>query len=572
MALATALDENMISPKHKVFLAFALSKAFWQYYESDWMKVEWSSDTVQLLQTASLDSKAPFLRVIPAHLRGETFSEHESETMSGQSTHLHPYPYIFNLGLLLFQLGSADCREIQISADAENLSGIEKNNRLLLYCCKEIVSGQDWPTLAIPAQHKTKFQRAVKTCFPIDSPSFKDLFENSPDVSARRLILKNHVVDPLLELYQDMADIEEAEIWLQRSTRVGKSTVLQTGTGSNKTLKTQSDLASDWLNSMSSSWLHTHVTEKLERMKRPKIAIIDTGFDDETIVTHWRDRKLQKRLNMLPKGKAECNWKDFWQPKTIPLDIDGHGTAMLSIVHRVAPFADICVARIAGGDEDLKQDAIKTSQNLAKAIRWAVEEQDADIVSLSLGWEQEPCHEEERIVSNAISSALAKRNRNVLIFAAASNLGGGMTELFPAYLPEVISVRAVNTEGQNPGFNPSLPKGAVKVFGTLGVEVPARQRHGSGYINHNGTSVATAIMAGIAAIIIGYININMDNTEKRKSWLNIRTPEGFQRLLHQLSTESQPRQLFMTLKHHSEFKHQSILEAALTSASNPKPM
>lgn len=117
---------------------------------------------------------------------------------------------------------------------------------------------------------------------------------------------------------------------------------------------------------MSSSWLHTHVTEKLERMKRPKIAIIDTGFDDETIVTHWRDRKLQKRLNMLPKGKAECNWKDFWQPKTIPLDIDGHGTAMLSIVHRVAPFADICVARIAGGDEDLKQDAIKTSQNLAK--------------------------------------------------------------------------------------------------------------------------------------------------------------------------------------------------------------
>lgn len=79
-------------------------------------------------------------------------------------------------------------------------------------------------------------------------------------------------------------------------------------------------------------------------------------------------------------------------------------------------------------------------------------------------------------------------------------------------------------------------------------------------------------MAGIAAIIIGYININMDNTEKRKSWLNIRTPEGFQRLLHQLSTESQPRQLFMTLKHHSEFKHQSILEAALTSASNPKPM
>jgi hypothetical protein len=220
MALSTALKENKVSPKQKVFLAFALSKAFWQYYESDWMNVEWNLDSIQLLATKSLDSKAPFLRVRPADPKGATFREHESEEMSWGNTHLHPYPYIFNLGLLLFQLGSTDFKEIDIIANATELTATQKNNELCTSCCMEIISNTEWPTIALPAEHKTRFRRVVEECLPTTSPRPKVLFEDHLDVSGRRLALKDYVVSPLLELYQDMADVEETEIWSQGVTRV----------------------------------------------------------------------------------------------------------------------------------------------------------------------------------------------------------------------------------------------------------------------------------------------------------------------------------------------------------------
>ncbi len=71
---------------------------------------------------------------------------------------------------------------------------------------------------------------------------------------------------------------------------------------------------------------------------------------------------------MFSPETRECGWKDFWQSDLEPQDNDGHGTSMLSIIHRIAPFADVCVARIAGKDVDLKKEPKTTSNNLAKVI------------------------------------------------------------------------------------------------------------------------------------------------------------------------------------------------------------
>jgi hypothetical protein len=204
----------------------------------------------------------------------------------------------------------------------------------------------------------------------------------------------------------------------------------------------------------------------------------------------------------------------------------------------------------------------------SQAIRWAVEEQDADIVSLSLGWEQEQRVDQKRVISNAISNALSHRNQNLLIFAAASNLGGSKRELFPAKHQTVFSIRGTNTKGKHEEFNPSLPKRGEKVFGTLGLEVPAsnRRKLASQYSNKTGTSVATAVAAGIAAIVVGYINIH----DEKGSWDNIRMFGGFQSLLYKLSTEPEERKRFITLDNHSKEEDQVNFETALSSASNSK--
>lgn len=125
-------------------------------------------------------------------------------------------------------------------------------------------------------------------------------------------------------------------------------------------------MAWDWLYKITKSWLHGHVSAEIKDFKRPKIAIIDTGFDGGA---RFVDRKLTKRLTMLSATETKkYNWKDYWKSETVPQDNDGHGTAMLSIVHHIAPFADVCVARIAGEDEDLKRDPKTTRNNLAKVF------------------------------------------------------------------------------------------------------------------------------------------------------------------------------------------------------------
>ncbi|KAF2452257.1 hypothetical protein BDY21DRAFT_176266 [Lineolata rhizophorae] len=205
---------------------------------------------------------------------------------------------------------------------------------------------------------------------------------------------------------------------------------------------------------------------------------------------------------------------------------------------------------------------------LSQAILWAVKEQDADVVSLSLGWEQEQCVDKNRVISNAISQALSHRNQNLLIFAAASNLGGSKRELFPAKHQAVFSIRGTSTKGKHEEFNPCLPERVGKVFGTLGLKVPASNRGKltPQYINKTGTSVATAVAAGIAAIVIGFINIH----DEKGLWDNIRIFEGFQNLLYKLSTEPEVRKRFITLDNHSREEDRGDFETALSSASNLK--
>lgn len=159
-----------------------------------------------------------------------------------------------------------------------------------------------------------------------------------------------------------------------------------------------------------------------------------------------------------------------------------------------------------------------------------------------------------------------------MIFAAASNLGGSKLELFPAKHPSVISIRGTNNKGKHEDFNPSLPEDPHKrnhdVFGTLGVQVPTanRRSHSQQFSPRNGTSVATAIAAGIAGIVIGYINIH----DTKGAWENVRTHEHFRTLLYKLSTEPEVRKRFITLDHYSREEDQTKFEAALSIASNSK--
>lgn len=123
-----------------------------------------------------------------------------------------------------------------------------------------------------------------------------------------------------------------------------------------------SELALNWLNCLSTSWLHHYVSVGLEHRRRPKIAIINTGSDSRALFV---DGLLERRLR---NSKKQYNYKDFWDSASIPRDETGHGTAVLSVIHRIVPFADICVARFVSSLEDMKIHPKRTSRNLAQVI------------------------------------------------------------------------------------------------------------------------------------------------------------------------------------------------------------
>lgn len=144
----------------------------------------------------------------------------------------------------------------------------------------------------------------------------------------------------------------------------------------------------------------------------------------------------------------------------------------------------------------------------AKAIEWAWKDCRANIVTMSFGFDEEVYIDGKPVISNAIHEALHKTNQRILFFAAAANDGGNREEMFPANNINVLSIRGTDTLGRAQPFNPPPDYNAKPCFMTLGRDVPGaslkKSKDEGADVCKSGTSVATPIAAGIAAIMLGY--------------------------------------------------------------------
>lgn len=141
-----------------------------------------------------------------------------------------------------------------------------------------------------------------------------------------------------------------------------------------------------------------------------------------------------------------------------------------------------------------------------QAISWAHDQCQADIITMSFGYTDYQVR-----ISTAIHDAISKRNESIIFFAAAANFGANQKEMFPARHESVISIRATTATGDFLDLNPPHDSNEGRVFGTLGLEVPgvARSQEPPSpetLIYRTGTSVATAIAAGLAGMLLECTN------------------------------------------------------------------
>ncbi|GJC88681.1 hypothetical protein ColLi_11519 [Colletotrichum liriopes] len=168
----------------------------------------------------------------------------------------------------------------------------------------------------------------------------------------------------------------------------------------------------------------------------------------------------------------------------------------------------------------------------------------ADVVSMSFGFQHEVPS-----ITEAITKAILERKGSVIFFAAASNSGGNHREMFPANLDHVISIRETNSRGAFSDTNPPVDPDGPAAFGTLGREVPsAWLRSVEGEVAKSGSSVATAVAAGIAAMLLTVVSIGMaDQTvhlpdDMRKLW----TRRGMQCVLARMSQNMGNRSYYIS--------------------------
>lgn len=252
--------------------------------------------------------------------------------------------------------------------------------------------------------------------------------------------------------------------------------------------------------------IYDELIQPTTAMPRIKAAVLDTGLD----VGH---PSIQANMERIRDVKS-------WLPAnhvTNGGDICGHGTHVTGLLLDMAPDCDVYVAQVADTDP-------LSPRQIAEAIDHAVTGWQVDIISMSFGF----LDEREQGCSELRDAILRAHTSGVLMFAAASNVGAhGMGPAFPARLTNVFCIYSGDGMGNCSRTSPTARRHGFN-FLTLGEGVEsAWPRPLSQYPwtkRKSGTSFATPVAAGIAAVLLlyGCQNLPLEDAKKFKEYDKMR--------------------------------------------------
>jgi subtilisin family serine protease len=237
---------------------------------------------------------------------------------------------------------------------------------------------------------------------------------------------------------------------------------------------------------------------------RSEVAVIDTGIDS----THPDLAREVLRTGCNAEARVGCSLSADGTP---PRDNNGHGTHVAGIIGADTDNG-VGVASVGGGRISIL--AVRVAPNASPridgyraiaAVIYAVQS-GAKVINMSFG---AGCANE---ASPAYRDAIAyAERRDVLLVVAAGNQGGCAEGIYPASDPHVLSVAAVDARNQFPAWS---GRGAWVKVAAPGVEIISTYR--GGYASLSGTSMATPVVAGVAALLY---QVPGATREKVMEWL-----------------------------------------------------
>lgn len=370
--LTSVLTNYAITPKDKVMLAFAIARAYWQYYDSELMRARWKSDEIWFMPKTDPRGHEGSLPLC-AYLTFP-FSNTSGKTpdiVHGTSL-THRCPRMFDIGVLLLQvgLGRPLRKEKRQYDDAQaNLNHHIATSELL------VLERESWEGFD---NSKPYFCRAVKFCLDdknfilsetrqastrpgvtVPSGSETDSDEKG-GINTRKSIFYKNVVRPLEWLVKVGFKAQEEEI-----THVNKKPNTSPPGGTPHTSLQPEPEVLFHSAVVPKMWLRDlkRLSEQVERKRRShevttpvRVAILDTGLD-RSFPT------LQTRSGLVECIEEEV---DFVNPDAPTMtDSFGHGMFMARLIMECAPGAQILVARVAENTNKLEN----SKENIKKVSR-----------------------------------------------------------------------------------------------------------------------------------------------------------------------------------------------------------
>jgi len=219
-----------------------------------------------------------------------------------------------------------------------------------------------------------------------------------------------------------------------------------------------------------------------------RVAVLDTG--------------CPRHIDLKVAGCRDFSGSDS------PYDAAGHSTHVCGIigalvngvgVRGIAPECELHCGKVLG------DDGSGTLADIAAGIRWAVDEVHADVINMSLGCS--PAGAASKTLRSACEYA---HDKGVVLCCAAGNDAGRVNA--PACLPTTIAVAAVDRNKEKAYFT---CHGSEVDFAAGGVDVFSTWLDNQ-YAKLSGTSMATPVITGAAALVIGAARANGEKL----------TPEG----------------------------------------------
>ncbi|KAJ6044393.1 uncharacterized protein N7446_002588, partial [Penicillium canescens] len=538
LPLLRVLQEYRLNIPEKIVLSHAIAQGFWQLYDSKMMLAKWSSGNIWFMPNTS-DPNAP----LPCKAYISFPFEHTEYELEEYTTTdlIHKCPRIFSLAILLLEISLG--RPIQTSQikrhESDFTGGMNKDFLTASKLFTEL-KGQSWDG------HVSKhiLDQAIDACMTGRNFALSPRDPCFPmGLSERREVFYEKVVKPLQWLAGPLSDGETVCFQKKNSPESSDSSIYTTSVQigeldpSTFTSFHSGRIVSpeEWLDDLKRIGRYVHELNQRHSVNvevRPiRVAILDSGCS--LAAPYFQDGSPARADRI----KA---YKDFVDQSKEKKDSFGHGTFMTALVIEAAPSAELYVARVAENTAELDGSEGK----IGEAIVWAGIKHEADIISMSFG-----VSDNNDDIKNAILTVRAKREDRIIFLASAGNSGPHQDTAFPASRRDVISIRSTNYMGACSDTNPASDlRGPAPLFATFGDNIPHRLRGYKPDVCGPGSSVSTAVAAGIAASILSYydcLQLMQPVLLKDKTLKKLRTVEGMEELFYAMSTDTGNRIRFI---------------------------